>query len=213
VAKHQVSRSELLSYLEEQRSFLARSARAYDEGYEDEAKRLALTIRVLLHDAAQSQSLLTQLQIKNSLRYTDSAAPINPQNLLPTPGLAMMQVAGGIGGRYIPPLDDLIRSRQRKSKQFKAWWEEPVTKVQSATYSRRDYVLTVANKEGGGHVDPALKQAWVDLTRNNAIGFKYFQESPAGQATFDFEGNLGLASVRQIAWELADTLEAQTPTR
>jgi len=121
------------------------------------------------------------------------------------------QVSSGVGGRYVPPLDDLIPPRRGKSKQFKAWWEEPVTKVEGALYSRRDYVLTVANKEGGGHVDPAVKQAWVDLTRNNAVGFQYFEESSAGLQTRDFEGKLGLASVRQVAWELTDTLEAQAP--
>jgi hypothetical protein len=206
VSRHRVSRRELLSHLEEQRSFLARSSAAYDSGFEDEAKRLTLTIRVLLHDTAQSQSLLTQLQIKNSLRYTDSADPINPANLLPTPGLVMMQMTTGVGGRYIAPLENLSPNRQGNVKQFRPWWEDPVTKIGDDTHARRDYVLTVANKEGGGHVDPALNQAWVDLTRNNAVGWQYFEESPAGRTETDFEGDLGLASVRQIAgrsWTLS----------
>lgn len=82
-----------------------------------------------------------------------------------------------------------------------------MTRAGDSTYARRDYVLTVADKEGGGHVDPSIDRAWVDLTRNNAIGWRYFEQSPTGAVERDFDGNLGLASVRQIAWELMATLD------
>jgi hypothetical protein len=51
-------RSVLLANLAESIDFLNLSASSFDNGYEAEAKRLAVTLRVLLHDTAQSHSLL-----------------------------------------------------------------------------------------------------------------------------------------------------------
>jgi hypothetical protein len=210
VATHKVSRQELIEHLREQIAFLSRSARAFDEGAEAEAKRLAVIIRVLVHDTAKSQALLTQLGLKHSLRYVDSADPINPANLLPTPGLSAMRITSGVGGHYVPPLGNLAPPRLSKQKQFDDWWKSPVTKTSDgAIYSRRDYVLTVANKEGGGHVDPELDEAWVELTKRSRMGLVYFAESDAGRVEQPFEGNLGLASVRQIAWEIEETFGDQ----
>jgi len=43
---------------------MSRSCSSYDEGYEDEAVRIATTIRVLIHDTQQSTSMLTHLDAK-----------------------------------------------------------------------------------------------------------------------------------------------------
>ena len=55
--------------LETQVSFLRRSVNAFDEGYNDEALRLAVTLRVLFHDTKQSVSLLRYLKKKGSLNF------------------------------------------------------------------------------------------------------------------------------------------------
>ena len=48
---------ELINHLKEQILFLKASASAFDEGFDGEAKRLAVTVRVLLHDTNNSISL------------------------------------------------------------------------------------------------------------------------------------------------------------
>jgi len=48
VKKIQQTRKELLVHLNENLDFLKRSAAAFDSGYTAEAKRLAVTIRVLV---------------------------------------------------------------------------------------------------------------------------------------------------------------------
>jgi hypothetical protein len=212
MAKRKLMRDELVSHLRDQLDFMQRSAEAYDDGAEGEAKRLATVIRVLVHDTDKSHSLLSLLQLKNSLRYRDSSEPINPGNLLPTPGLVIMEVtAGGPsgGGRYVHASKIGLAPFRENHKHFKDWWSDPVTHLQGATYSRRNYVLTTANKEGGAHVDPRLDESWGDLTHNNALGWMYFSSSPEGVVETPFEGNLGLASVRQIAWELDGTIREQ----
>ncbi|WP_280254972.1 hypothetical protein, partial [Nocardia wallacei] len=63
--------------LSEQLRFLASSATAFDGGELPESKRIALVIRVLVHDTSASHSLLDQLGIKDSLRWADSAPVID----------------------------------------------------------------------------------------------------------------------------------------
>jgi hypothetical protein len=190
----------------EQIEFLQASSGAYDSGNEGEAKRLAATIRVLLHDTGKSVSLLTQLGLKDKIAYTDTAVPIQPENLMNTVGLAMMRTTVGVGGSYVPPLGELAPPRLKPPVLFDDWWMSPVTKVRDTTWSRRDYVLTVANKEGGSHVDPALDDQWRELTTHNALGWMYFDEI-TGEKPFDRDP--ALASVRQIAYKLERTLDDQ----
>jgi len=56
--KTELTTDELQSHLEEQIEFLECSASSYDNGFSGEIKRLAVSVRVLVHDIGQSTSLL-----------------------------------------------------------------------------------------------------------------------------------------------------------
>lgn len=201
---YQLDKSDLVEHLKRQISFLERSAHAFDEGSEDEAVRSATVLRVLLHDTGSSTSLLKRLTVKERLSYVDTAESINPRNLAPTAGLVMMQFSSDAGGSYIAPLDNLSPTRIKPNRPFKPWWEEPVTKDgQGNLFSRRDYVLTASNKEGGAHVDHTLDAAYVALVRDNALGWTYSLDEGTDQP---MERNPAYASVRQIAHEVDRTL-------
>ena len=209
-------RKSLLSLFDEQLQFLDASADAYDRGLEAEAKRLAVTIRILVHDTTQSHSLLTQLGVKDRLRWLDTATPIVPANLLPTNGLAIVKMtAGGSQGasaQYVPPLEKFPIGRANRPADFERWWETPVTKDGNGNlFTRRDFVMTVSNKEGGAHVDPKLNSAYRQITEDNSLGIVSFETSPETEERLEraAEGNAALASVRQIAWEIVSTLRQQ----
>lgn len=73
--------------------FLRRSCQSYDDGFEGEACRLAVTLRVLLHNTDQSAALLTQAEmLTETTIFADSSQPIDPKNLLPNPALVIMKV-------------------------------------------------------------------------------------------------------------------------
>jgi hypothetical protein len=206
--KRTLTEAELIEHCREQVAFLSASSTAFDNGFEGEAKRIATAIRVLIHDTAASKSVLGQLGVKDAVLFTDTAMPIEPANLLCTPGLVILQVTSGEGGRYIAPLEMAAApGRSKPPRGFEAWWGTPVTKTKDgALFSRKDYVLTVANKEGGAHVDRELDEAWAQLTRDNAFGWMYFEGETVEQP---FEADPALASVRQIAYELAKTFDDQ----
>jgi hypothetical protein len=227
------------AHLIEQLGFLDASASAYDDGVESEAKRLAVTLRTLVHDGPGSRSLLTHLGLRDRLPWTDSAAGIVREAALAIgSGLCVtrMDLTNGMT-RYAAPLGDLAPERIHPGAAFVDWWEDPVlTDADGNEFTRRDFVLGVANKDGGAHVDSALPAAYRALTRDNSIGMTQdisddpnmvgigFGITVAGGGLArgradgpPFENSLALAQVRQIAWELRDTvrrhvvLEADRP--
>ncbi|WP_435819560.1 hypothetical protein [Micromonospora tulbaghiae] len=201
-----LQRPEIERAFEEHLGFLFRSALSYDEGYEDEAKRLAVSLRAILHNTSQSHSLLAQLELTDKL-FTDTAEHINPQNLVNTPGLVMMRMTVGVGLTYIAPLGMLSPPRIHPPAPFGTWWEFPVMKVGEHVWSRKQLVLALANKDGGAHVDPSLDEDYFRLSRRNLLGFAYVDDLGRQEAT----GNPAAAAVRQITYEVLDTFGRKQP--
>lgn len=205
---YQRTKDDLVDELRDQVGFLKRSSESFDDGHEGEAKRLAATLRLMLHDHGRSsKSLLSQLEIKEEMRFLDTAEPINPRNLASTPGLAMMQFTSGGSaggeGRYVPKCKVPPRTAPGELR-FQPWWTGSVAKDgKGELFSRRDFVMTVANKDGGAHVDPSLNAAYAELTRNNSMG--WMTEGASEEAPFG--GNIAFACVRQIAFEVEQTLQ------
>jgi hypothetical protein len=134
-------RAALLENLAESTHFLVSSASSFDRGYEAEAKRLAVTLRVLLHDTSQSHSLLGLLEVKDRIRFTNTAAEIEPDNVLPTLGLVMMLRVRG-SPRYVAPLGNLPPPSVRLPADFAAWWNNDVTKDKNRNlWSRKSLFL------------------------------------------------------------------------
>ena len=204
MAKYTQTREELLGHLKAQIAFMQQSAGSYDNGFEDEAKRLAVVIRVLVHDTSQSTSLLTLLD-KKDIKFYNSALSFNPRNLAPYNGLTMMKLSSSEGAFYVAPLDGGAPTRSRTDKiSFGLWWEGMfvIKDENGKTFTRKELVLSTANMDGGTHVDPHLDKAYANLSRFNSLGWKFFRN--------DIEDNFSnspvSASIRQIAHEVLKTL-------
>lgn len=201
------TKEELLGHLREQIRFLIHSSSSFDKGFEGEAKRLATVIRVLFHDTSMSTSLLTLLKKKN-ISFYDTAIDYDPSNLLPHNGLTMIRISTRSGAEYVAPLDNLSPSRNKNEKvSFDEWWNKIVfTDKEDNVFTRGDLVLTVANKEGGTHIDLKLDRAYANLSRFDSLGWK----SHRGGVEEDLN-NPVLPSIRQIAHEVLKTLKDEFP--
>ncbi len=210
MSKYVQTAGEILDHLKNQIAFMKQSASSYDNGFEDEAKRLAVVIRVLVHDTSQSTSLLTLLSKKNIKLY-DSTAPYHPQSLAPYHGLIMIRASSEHGASYVAPLDGGAPSRSRTTKiPFRMWWEGMfvIKDKDGKTFTRKDLVINTVNKDGGAHIDPNLDVDYAKLSRFGSLGWKFFRndiEEP------DFMHNPILPSVRQIAHEVLKTLKDEFP--
>jgi hypothetical protein len=204
---HTLSSDELKDHLKEQISFLLKSAQSFDEGFISEAKRMAVAIRILLHDTKKSISLLSQLGKKN-MHFYDTATDYDPDNLLPTLGLLMISV--GSGGEYVAPLDGGSPPRYKRGKvPFNQWWGRIViADGKGNKFNRRDIVLAVTNKDGGAHVDPRLDSAYAQLSKFNSLAWKSI--APDGTSK-DFTPSPELPSIRQITHEVLKSLKEEFP--
>jgi hypothetical protein len=99
---------------------------------------------------------------------------------------------------------------------FSTWWSTPLVEASSGKqFSRKDLVLIMANQDGGAHVDPQIDADYADLVVDflgveilvgeecDGVDVYGTGPLPGGQ----MQGNVAAASVRQIAYELFETLE------
>ena len=201
---------ELLGHLKDQIGFLLSSSNSYDNGLVGEAKRLAIVTRVLLHDTSSSTSLLTQLGKKN-IGFHDTCSDYDPLNLAPHTGLIMMRLSTGSGAEYVAPLDNLSPAKIKGKVSIDDWWNKIVFKDSVGNlFTRGDIIKTLANKEGGAHVDPELNADYVNLSKFNSLGWKSVVRKGDVIKETDM-GNPVLPSMRQIAHEVIKTLRDEFP--
>jgi len=182
------SHQDLIEHLKEQQGFLKKSCESYDSGSENEAKRISLCLRMLLHDTSNSKSILSQLGIKEMIRFLNTAMDYNVNNLLSSSLLTFIRWTSDgetSYARVMPLRNEFLAIKTKKSYQsFKIWWERTVLDDKNFKFSRKDVTLLVANKDGGAHVDEDLPENYHQLK--------------------DF----CLASIRQIAFEVDKMLDA-----
>jgi hypothetical protein len=196
--KKPVSQAELMGQLRDHITFIRASCGLYDSGHVGEAKRIATSIRVLVHDTATSHSLLEQLGFKRTLKFLSLAIANKPYNLDTYHGLVDIELVKRI---YVSKLDQV----PPRPMSFRDWWDEVVLKDGDGTlYSRRELVLALANKDGGAHVDPEMDEAYERFTRENHVGY----EVAVGGKPIKWHENPVFPSVRQIGHEILETLKA-----
>lgn len=163
------SKSALLSHLDDQLQFLRSSSVSYDNGFIGEAKRLALVIRILVHDTQSSVSLLTSLDVKDKFLYYDHhPAGIEPGTVFQT--RLRIQVTPD-GPQYLP--HDKPPAHKHP---FSDWWNNIlIVNSPDVSYTRKQVVLSVANTDGGGHVDPKLDESYASLIDGTKAGWTYYK--------------------------------------
>ena len=189
---------DLREKLSEQIGFLKRTADDFDNGHTEEAVRLALALRVLLHDKGISKSLLDQLNMKD-IKFCDTSGPNDPNDVCPYSGLISLEL-GTKGARYVARLDD--DQGEMKRAGFDEWWETEVFRDnQKRSLSRRTIVLTAADQDGGAHVDPTLDETYAAFSKDGALGWKMGRKD--GERLVEHPER---AAIRQIAHEVLKTL-------
>lgn len=171
--------------LTRQLKYLRASCALYDAGEHDEAVRMALVLRVLLHQPPKSKdkSLLNHLGMQNRLDYVDTG--VYRSLLMPalqayvaetSPGMMVVgsgahevglveqgDAGNGRVGWYAP----LRLLRYKKGSpydkatpgvsKFTEWWNNPLVETtEQKSFSRKNLVLIMCNQDGGSHVDDTL---------------------------------------------------------
>jgi hypothetical protein len=195
------SDADLRRHLDEQVGFLQASACSYDGGVVAEAKRLALSVRILVHETGKSKSLLTQLKMKDR-PFVDSTSERPSRTVSSYAGLVGIRLEPG-PHRYVPSLNTWMA----RPVSFDQWWNGViVADLRRREISRRRLILAIANQDGGAHVDPELSEIYAELSRTNSMGHTH----SVGDVEHPLLG-VDHASVRQVAHEVLATLERGQP--
>lgn len=200
-------KGEIERELREQVELLEHACSSFDSGLEAIGKHIALSLRVLLHHRGSSQALLEQLGIRSGHFY-DTAGPLNPRNMLTECNLVMFQHTEQGVVRYLPLAAMGSPPTPPRLIPFAEWWNTPVLKDNKGrVLNRRELVGNVADTDGGAHVDPELEESYMDLSRNNSLGW-IFQSNDVLEP---LKGRPELACMRQIAEEVLLTLRRRYP--
>jgi hypothetical protein len=191
---------ELEQELNDQIELLKLDLANYDAGMEIAAKGIAAKLRVLLHDSRTCHSLLGQIG-KNVALFHDTSHKFEPGNVFTYSGLITVSALTH-NPKYNAPLDNLPQGSDRQIA-FDDWWNAVVfLDKEHEEFSRRDLVLTLADQDGGAHVDPEVEKKYYALTRQNTLGW----QTQTASGTWKALSNPHYAAVRQIAHEVLKSL-------
>ncbi|MGO3147983.1 MAG: hypothetical protein ACTIJ6_09935 [Leucobacter sp.] len=210
--------------LDEQIDFLQSSGERFDAGAWQEANRLAVTVRVLVHDTNQSTSLLSHLAVKNRQTWMFSRLP-GPTHVALW-HLSQVKVATRVNeeGPYLvvaPLTRNEILEFPVWTDNFEYWWTIPIMVAGEERLSRKDIVLLLSNQDGGAHID-LTKNRYIKLLQSVPLPIPLHDENGVGIAfgaphTFEVDGDdeteedlplrILRAAMRTISEEVLLTLE------
>jgi hypothetical protein len=208
-----VATSRFQEQLAQQLQFIKNSCDAYDRGEKGEAIRIATCVRILMHDTKNSTSLLTHLGTKNiSFRTGCSVFDGSPTNTFVFEGLCLFTGAG-----VLPKLDRVAAAYLSADE----WWHQLIAiPARGIRVTRESIVLTVANKDGGAHIDEKLPEEYEFTKRGSLVQVSGLGASGmktifmlTGGAPVKAEGNVRPVSdqhllyLRQIGFEVLNSPE------
>lgn len=222
MANRRRTHTELLSLLEDEVYFLQSGSERYDAGKIIEAKQLSTRLRILLHQTNKSHALINQLRLNDQLTWVDTAGLVDLTNLHPKEScLTLTKVTAGPQAtkEFVPKCDvpALPPVRDKNGREVEAggripfdeWWNNPVVRdaTTAAMYSRSQLVLALANQEGGAHYDPKIRAAYAAIVESDWLSWVIVTGS--SDAPKPYSDNPVMASVRQIAWEVLESIRQQ----
>ncbi|MDZ4269536.1 MAG: hypothetical protein U1D00_28295 [Mycobacterium sp.] len=212
--------SDLLTMLDDLVHDMKSATEQFDQGRLVEATMLAVSIRKLVHQCDESDALINQLGLQGQLTWVDTAGVPNPKTMSSSACLTLMKVGSGTRRRaeYVPKLGLYppapIRTRdggsiERGSRiSFDHWWTNPVVKdCDGFVFSRKQLVLALA-RYGCETADEAETAAACESLRASG-SLNWVVSGEKAWASTALESHPVMASVRQIAYEVLQTIRQQ----
>jgi hypothetical protein len=186
-------------HLQRQLRFLENSCASFDTGHSDEAIRVAVVARVLVHDTARSTSLLAHLgRTDIRLLSTTRGLPVGKTPVF-FDGITTTR-ASEAGVTVLPKLENGSCADQLPVSD---WWSQAVVMVDGVTATRKHLVLAAANKDGGAHVDATLTPEYELLAADGSLGHLESVDRVVAEPIKEAH----LMALRQIGYELLHSPE------
>lgn len=202
----QLSPGELKVKLIEQIELLDKSLTAFFDGDKNEIFRVAVILRVLLHDTNQSTSLFRQLGLDKNFWVFNLAKEYNKSDIT-TRSLLLDIALNPQIHRWLPRTH--IENQKTPRIPLQEWWKQPIivngVLDHGKNYTRKDIVCLLSNLEGGAHIGTNFPEHYYNMTRNNSTGW-FFN---VNGKTYDIGNDLFIYSCASIAFEFLTAFMVQ----
>jgi hypothetical protein len=194
--------------LEEQRHLLRKSIAEFASGDLAEAVRLAIAMRVLVHETGSCKPLLGQLtgnylQLKvldNRPAKEDTKARAGTKKMVVMSVPIRVQLSER--GVFLNPT---LEPEHYEPSILGKWWTRPSLILPGlGGISRKEIIVGLADKEGGAHVDVNLPQRYRQLIESQQFQIGWNKEGVAPL-------NLARYMTAQAALQLLDCLSRNFP--
>jgi len=147
-----------LSLVKQQYERLKEAVDAFYDGKVVQALNIAITVRVLLHETNRSNSLLSRVN-PNYWDLPIHHLCIHPQAVFAVP--LSIQIRGN-GTRKI--IRKSLDSPSYQLVPLREWWNAGYQPLGALRLSKKDIILTVADKDGGAHIDGKVPDTHATLS-------------------------------------------------
>ena len=135
--------------LKDQLKLIELSCSNYDSGHPEAGLSISVNLRILLHDTQNSRSMSLLASLQNRDVSLCNTFPLDMDKKYTLYYASDTLTING-------PLKDLHQRTCLDFQPANQWWNQVVLISGGHKYSRRDVVLTTADKDGGAHVDPRI---------------------------------------------------------
>lgn len=213
------TQEELEKRLQSQLRLLNDYCKQYDAGRTEYIFPMSVALRVLLKDTRNCNSLLKQLGRKETLQFIDSAH--HAKNCfccweicdLSNATLIDGAVYAGLVAKHLRgekdrlvteliPLCNFSQAPKPQRKSFEDWYNEEVLDDGRLKMTRKNVIENIAEKEGGCHIDSDSTDEQVAFQKPEALRIYL------NRMIVDFDPAPVYVSLRQIAWEVMETLNS-----
>lgn len=194
---------DLLEAYRRTKRLLEKSCARFDEGDRDEAFVIALLLRSLLH-YGQQRPLLYQIGIIKKLNFVDTGPPPEGVERTIFGGLARVKAGADASGHSVSGMVAKLDGDVNRTRPFTPWWKsDRVIQGSNHQWHTRHFLVTqVANKDVA-HFDPFIEVPYKELHAPHT-----WSASVNGM-DLEMGGDVVTASLRQIGWEVLQTLNIQ----
>ncbi len=167
---------EFKAALAQQLRFVDRSCDLFDQGYYDEAIRIATHFRTIFHQGSgSSKSLLQHLNVNKNLELLNTVMPVGETTQM-YQGMGMYEADFREDTRSVTFLPNLDQGPFQAAIKFHQWWNQIVWVTPARSHheepirhTRKTIILTAVNKEGGAHVDAYVSTDYERLATDSSL--------------------------------------------
>ena len=201
-----VDKNRYIEQLKRHLYFINKSCESFDNGTFIEGTRISVSLRVLFHDTNRSTSLLnhlncTDINILSTVRYTEFSENDCIRFYDPMIGFKNY---GESPGLYPNCYNEMFNDEYVFLPRAK-WWNQIVRVIGDLKLSRKQIVLTLADQDGGAHVDSTVEETY--QYANTAI--KVIHKYDDGTEIEGFN-EASLIIMRQLGYEVLNSPDIST---